>query len=211
MHFRRRRNGGAGWLRRFVQSSRLMQQLQVTCVPRRHRHAMLRRDWHVRRRLAVRHRHGLGHHHRRGLGRHHRCYVELLRQVRYAVRWHGRMKPALRWDALHQDGRPPRCYGPEHRRRRALPGRRRVLPRLRRRVQSYCDWPRRRRRRDIFRRRPRRSDGCPSRGHSPSRPMAPCPGRCRYRNTPARKSPWERRHRARSRSSPRNRPVECQY
>jgi hypothetical protein len=77
-------SGGAGALRRFAQSSRLMQQLQVTCVHHRRRRVMRRRDWHVH------------HHRRRGLGRRHRCYVELRRQARYAVRWHGRLLRAVR-------------------------------------------------------------------------------------------------------------------
>ncbi len=167
---------------------RLISRLQVTCVRRRHVHH--RRQQHAHR---LRHRHV-----------HHR----LRKRV---VRWNGKL---LRARERHvrplprvRQGVARRLYGLLRLHHRGLQRHhRRALPRRRR---NGYGWLRNRRRRDSCRHRRLRSDDRPTRGRSPSLPTGPCPGRCRCRSTPARRSPLANRRRARSRSSRRNKPAEC--
>ena len=153
----------------------MAKQQVVTCV--RHRHVLHPRR-HVRRRRHAEQKRAV------------RWHEKVLHAMR-AGRWFAPLSHGLRWGALHLIGRL-RCCGPLHHRRCALPGRR---------GQSCCDWPLRRLRRDSCRHRRSRTDARPSRGHSPSRPTGPCPGRCRCRSTLARNSHRASRRRAHSRSS----------
>lgn len=59
-----------------------------------------------------------------------------------------------------------------------------------------------------FRLHRRRSDDHPSRGCIPNLPTAPHRGRCRYRNSPARRSPWGRSRTVNIRSIRRNRQAD---
>jgi hypothetical protein len=159
-------------------------QRPVTCVRRRHVQLARGLHWHA---LL--------------LGELH-WHVLLLGELRrHALHWgephrHAPHRDDLPGDAPRLRVRPPRRAGP----------RRWCVPRCR--EHTGCDWPPRRLHRDSCRRRHLRSDGYPIRGHSPNRPMGPCPGRCRRRSIPARKNHWARRRREHIRNSRTNTPVE---
>jgi len=167
----------------------LFQQLQVSAVRRRRR---VRRYREIGPRLDVRRCREIRHLELHAKPKHEKlgpamsaghCYV----QLPYGQRW-----AARRWNGERQRSREP-----VHRRRL---GRR------------CCDRTRAQVRRGICRRLRSQSDDRPSRGCSPSRPMGPCPGRCRCRSTPVRNNPWGRTGRAHSHSSRTDSSVErrCQ-
>ena len=93
-----------------------------------------------------------------------------------------------------------------HRRRRVL--HKKHVRRHHRRGHSCCDRPLHHPHRDSCLRRRLQTDAHPSRGHNPSRPMGPCPGRSRYRNILARNSHRASRHTAHSHSSHTGKSVE---
>jgi len=174
-----------------------MQLLRLAiCVRRRHaiRHHVIRRHcYHATRlrallwygkRHATRHRAPLWYGKHRGM----RCPVPL---------WHERQCCGTRY--CGSCARSSRCvhHGRQIRVHRRFHGHDRQT-RVHRRFRGH-----RRRHGTILRPR-RRSDDRPSRCYSPSSPRAPRPGRCRYRNSPAHKSPWVRSRRVRSHSSHRN-------
>jgi hypothetical protein len=138
---------------------------------------------------------------------HHRCCAKPLRAVRWhgeplrgmcATRWCVPLRGVLLWDSLHSHGLR-RCCAPRQRCRFSL-----VVPR-----HSVRERPLRRLRRDSCHHPPRRTGGCPSRAHNPSRPRAPCPGRCRCKSTLARRTLLESRRRAHSHSIRTDTPAEC--
>ena len=155
--------------------------------------AVRRRCLHVRHREIRHHRHFDVH--RQAIHRR----LELSAKLVHAKPWHGKVRLAMSEE---------HCYAPLRHDLRSVARRRNEIPlrcreTVRRRVLGRCwrDRTRAQVRRGSSLRLLSQSDGCPSRGYSPSRPRAPCQGRCRYRNTPARSSHWARRRTEHSRSS----------
>ncbi len=113
-----------------------------------------------------------------------------------------------RWNELPHVRRRYAPLPHVHRRRRVL--HKKHVRRHHRRGHSCCDRPLHHPHRDSCLRRRLQTDAHPSRGHNPSRPMGPCPERCRCRSIRTRNIPWVRRHTAHIRSSRTNRQVERQ-